>query len=179
MPLFKRLCPLLGVWLAVVALTAPPVARASVLVTNYHGWTNCILLRNAQVEVDIVPAVGRIMQFRFLDQTNGAFWENTSLYGVQPSSTSWNTTGSFGGDKAWPSPQTWSWPPPAGFDATNFTAGITNGVVTMTGPVDPTFGTRVVRRISLDITEPILSVSSTFEKLSGGNKTIGVWVITQ
>ena len=60
-----------------------------------------------------------------------------------------------------------------------YTAGITNGVVTLTGPVDATFGTRVVRRITLHPTEPILRVTSTFEKVSGGVKQLGVWVITQ
>ena len=136
-------------------------------------------MRNRQTEVVIVPAIGRIMQFRFIDQPDGPFWENAGMYGVQPSSASWNTPGSFGGDKVWPSPQTWPWPPPHGFDSMNFTAGITNGVVTLTGPVDAIFGTRVVRRITLHPTEPILRVSNTFEKLSGDASRIGVWVITQ
>lgn len=151
----------------------------NIIVTNYHGWANSILMRNSQVEVAIVPAVGRIMQFRFLDQADGPFWENPSMYGVQPSSTSWNTPGSFGGDKVWPSPQTWPWPPPRGFDSTNYTAVVTNGMVVMTGPVDSTFGTRVIRRITLHPTEPILRVTSRFEKMSGANSQIGVWVITQ
>ncbi len=151
----------------------------SIWFTNYHGWTNSIIMRNAQVEVAIVPAVGRIMQFRFLDQADGPFWENSSMYGTQPAAGSWNTPGSFGGDKVWPSPQTWPWPPPRGFDSMPFTAGITNDVVTLTGPVDATFGTRVVRRITLHPTEPILRVTSTFEKVSGSGNRIGVWVITQ
>jgi hypothetical protein len=58
--------------------------------TEYHGWTNSILMRNRQVEVAIVPAVGRIMQFRFLDQTDGPFWENPTLAGVQPSAKAWD-----------------------------------------------------------------------------------------
>ena len=156
-----------------------PVARAQISFTNYHGWTNSIVMRNRQAEVVIVPAIGRIMQYRFIDQSDGPFWENAGMYGVQPSSASWNTPGSFGGDKVWPSPQTWPWPPPHGFDSMNFTAGITNGVVTLTGPVDAIFGTRVVRRITLHPTEPILRVSNTFEKLSGDASRIGVWVITQ
>ncbi len=153
--------------------------NTTVTVTDYHGWTNSILLRNPQVEVVIVPAVGRIMQLRFLDQADGPFWENTGLQGTQPAANSWDTPGSFGGDKAWPSPQTWPWPPPRGFDSMTYTASLTNGVVTMTGPVDATFGTRVVRRISLHPTEPISRVTTTFEKVSGDASQIGVWVITQ
>ncbi len=149
-----------------------------ILVTNYHNWTNCILMRNGLVEVAIVPTVGRIMQMRFLTNSDGPFWENTSMNGQQPSATSWNNTGSFGGDKVWPSPQSWPWPPPRGFDSTNYTATVSNGVVIMSGPVDSAFGTRVVRRISLHPTEAILRVSSTFEKVSGTHN-IGVWTITQ
>ena len=147
--------------------------------TDYHGWTNSILMRNRQVEVAIVPAIGRIMQFRFLDQTDGPFWENPSLSGVQPSANAWNTPGSFGGDKVWPSPQTWPWPPPRGFDSMPYTSAITNGGVTLTGPVDRAFGTRVVRRIDLHPQEPVLRVVSTLEKISGVPSRIGVWVITQ
>jgi hypothetical protein len=147
--------------------------------TNYHGWIHSIVMRNRLAEVVIVPAIGRIMQFRFIDQPDGPFWENANMYGVQPSSTSWDTPGSFGGDKVWPSPQTWPWPPPRGFDSMNFTAGITNGVVTLTGTVDASLGTRVVRRITLHPTEPILRISSTFEKVSGDASRIGVWVVTQ
>jgi hypothetical protein len=152
---------------------------AQIQFTNYHGWTHSIVMRNRLAEVVIVPAIGRIMQFRFIDQPDGPFWENAAMYGVQPSSTSWDTPGSFGGDKVWPSPQTWPWPPPRAFDSMNFTAGITNGVVTLTGPVDATFGTRVVRCITLHPTEPILRISNTFEKVSGDAIQIGVWIITQ
>ena len=146
---------------------------------TYHGWANSILMRNSLVEVAIVPTIGRIMQFRFRDQADGPFWENTSMNGLQPSASSWNTPGSFGGDKVWPSPQSWPWPPPRGFDSMNYTATISGGIVTMTGPVDSTFGTRVVRRISLHPTEAILRVSTTFEKVSSINRRIGVWVVTQ
>ena len=45
-----------------VRLDAP---ATTVTVTNYHGWTNCLVMRNGMAEVDIVPTVGRIMQFRF------------------------------------------------------------------------------------------------------------------
>jgi hypothetical protein len=51
--------------------------------------------------------------------------------------------------------------------------------VTLTGPVDKTFGTRVVRRIDLHPQEAVLRVVSTFEKISGDPSRIGVWVITQ
>ena len=92
------------------AKVSPP---NSVMVTNYHGWQNTILLNNGVVEAVIVPAAGRVLQFRFLGSTNGPFWENPVMYGQNANASSWNTDGAFGGDKAWPSPQSdWSWPPP-------------------------------------------------------------------
>src|SRR5882762_5172496 len=91
--------------------------------TNYHGWTNSILVSNGRVEAVIVPQVGRVMQFRFAGDGDGPFWENPALAGTapHPESKEW---GNFGGDKTWPAPQSdWdkitprAWPPPVGFDA--------------------------------------------------------------
>ena len=38
----------------------------SVVRLTYEGWTNAYLLGNGKVEAVIVPAVGRVMQFRFI-----------------------------------------------------------------------------------------------------------------
>lgn len=89
---------------------------------NYQGWFDSYILSNSQVEAIIVPAIGRIMQFRFLDGEN-TFWENSQIYGKTPNpkSEEWDN---FGGDKSWPAPQSeWekitvrSWPPPTTFDS--------------------------------------------------------------
>jgi hypothetical protein len=45
--------------------------------------------------------------------------------------------------------------------------------------VDPSFGIRVIRQISLHPNEPILRVTSTFEKVTGKTNRVGVWVVTQ
>jgi hypothetical protein len=154
--------------------------NTAVWFTNYHGWSNSIVMGNGKVETAIVPAVGRLMQFRFVDQDEGPFWENAKMYGKQPAANLWDTPGAFGGDKVWPAPQSvWNWPPPRGFDSMSFTGAVANGVVTLTGPVDSTFGTRVVRRIALHPTEPILRVASTFEKVVGKTNQMSVWVVTQ
>ena len=39
--------------------------------TNYHGWANSILVSNGRVEAVIVPAVGRVMQFRLAGAAGG------------------------------------------------------------------------------------------------------------
>ena len=155
----------------------------SAVITNYHGWTNTILLGNGLVEALIVPTNGRVMQFRFRGTTNGPFWENTVMYGQTSTPNNWNTTGAFGGDKAWPSPQSvWpgSWPPPSGFDGQPYTYGITNGVVTITSPVDSTYGIQCTRTIQLLFDQAVLQINTVFRRVSStfGNP-LGIWTITQ
>src|SRR6266705_3423024 len=118
-------------------LSATEFVRAKVnhpntaVVTNYASWTNSVVLNNGLVEAVIVPPAGRVLQFRFSGSSAGAFWENRNLYGQTAAPTSWNTEGSFGGDKAWPSPQSdWGWPPPTGFHSPH-QVPITNGVVVL------------------------------------------------
>src|SRR5467141_1441152 len=76
--------------------------------TNYHGWADSILVSNGRVEAVIVPAIGRVMQFRFAGEEDGPFWENRAMEGKAPDSESkeWSN---FGGDKTWPAPQS-DWP---------------------------------------------------------------------
>lgn len=152
--------------------------------TNYHGWPNAILLSNGRVEAIVVPAIGRIMQFRFVGE-NGPFWEDRSLDGQNPdpNSTVWKN---FGGDKTWPAPQAdWpkfagrGWPPPKAFDSMSVTSSVAAGVVTLTSPVDPGYGIRTLRRIELRPEEPVMTVTTAYEKISGVANNVGVWAITQ
>lgn len=152
--------------------------------TNYHGWSNSIVLNNGIVEALIVPTIGRIMQFRFIGE-EGPFWENRSLDGQNPDPES-GTWKNFGGDKTWPAPQSdWpnfagrGWPPPKAFDSMSVTAGVATGVVTLTSPVDPGYGIRTRRRIELHPEEPVMRVTTTYEKISGATNRVSVWVITQ
>src|SRR3954471_18561103 len=92
--------------LALVLLTAASLgAQVRVEKTTWHGWSDAVILRNPVAAVVIVPSIGRIMQFSFLDKagqpTEGPLWNNRALDGksVEPSSQQW---GNFGGDKSWP-----------------------------------------------------------------------------
>ena len=148
--------------------------------TNYHGWSNSVSVNNGVVEAVIVPAVGRVQQFRFVGDTNGALWENPRTLGRA-------TTGSgfypnFGGDKAWPSPQSeWGWPPPKGFDGTVNTVSFTNGVVTSVTPVDATYGIRTTRIIQLSPHGgAVMEIRTIFERTAESSKTnLGVWIDCQ
>src|SRR4051794_8176914 len=93
-----------GIWGATNALAA----AATITKTNYHGWPNSYILSNGSVEAIVVPSIGRVMQFKFVGEDSGPFWENRAMDGKHPipASKEW---GNFGGDKTWPSPQD-DWP---------------------------------------------------------------------
>ena len=153
--------------------------------TNYHGWENSILLSNGRVEAVIVPAIGRVMQFRFAGEEEGPFWENHALDGIkpEPESKEW---GNFGGDKTWPAPQSdWpkltprAWPPPVAFDSMPVRATVDGFVVKLTSAIDPHYGMRAYREINLAPDRPVMTITTTYEKVSGQPFRVSVWVITQ
>lgn len=160
-------------------------SRNSLTQINYQGWPDSILLSNGLVEAVIVPAVGRVMQFRFAGSQDGPFWENPGLWGRRPDPGSGDWA-NFGGDKAWPAPQAaWQrfasgdWPPPRTFDGVPMKAVIDGLAVTLISPEDPGFGMRVRRRIELAPDRPVMAIATSFEKTKGPPVEIGVWVITQ
>lgn len=177
----------LATLIAIAAGTNPTQRIAgqpsTVVVTNYHGWTNALLLNNGVVEAVIVPAAGRVLQFRFAGASNGPFWENRLLDGRTATATNWNTEGSFGGDKAWPSPQSdWGWPPPPGFDGSPSAGSYTNGVVTLTTPVDAAYQIRTTRFIALAPGQPLMRIRTVFERVAATERTnqaVGIWIVTQ
>lgn len=166
-----------------VAHTTAADASVTVATQQEHlGWHDAVIARNAVVEAVIVPSVGRVMQFRFVGETEGPFWENEKLAGQSMPADPWKAAhGSFGGDKTWPAPQSrWNWPPPDIFDAAALTAKVNaDHSVTLTSPVSPRFGIRTVRHITLDPTEPVMRIETTYEKVSGEALPVAVWVITQ
>jgi hypothetical protein len=152
---------------------------------SYHGWPDCYLLSNGRVEAVVVPAIGRVMQFRIKGETDSPFWENRALDGqMHDAATSeWIN---FGGDKCWPAPQSaWpghqgrEWPPPVAFDSRSAQADATEFGVTLTSPIDPGFGIQMVRHVQLDAGKPILRIRTEYRKLFGSALQVSIWTITQ
>lgn len=171
-------------WLLIgnLAAFAP---RIAIKRANYHQWAESLILGNGRVEAVIVPAIGRVMQFRFAGEDEGPFWENTALFGKSPDPVS-STWGNFGGDKTWPAPQgDWpkltprGWPPPAAFDSMPVKAEVKGDVIELLSPVDPYYGIRTRRLIKLDAKRPVMTITTTYEKLEGQPVTVAVWTITQ
>ena len=160
--------------------TGGSIARVS-----YRGWSDSYLLSNGIVEALIVPAVGRVMQFRLAGDPLGTFWENQALDGrfdCQPSNEWLN----FGGDKCWPAPQSaWqrqqgrAWPPPFTFDGLPAQATVTGDAIVLTSPIDSAWGIQSVRHIELEPREPVLRILTEYRKLHGASVKTAIWTITQ
>jgi hypothetical protein len=153
--------------------------------TNYHGWANAWIGGNGIVEAVVVPEIGRVMQFRFIGHQTGPFWENQNLNGKspEPKSSAW---GNFGGDKSWPSPQAdWpkltprGWPPPVAFDSMPVAAKREGDALILTSAIDPDYGIRTVRRVSLGSNDSVMQIKTTYEKIAGSPIKCGIWIITQ
>jgi hypothetical protein len=158
--------------------------RVTVAKISYHGWPHAYVLTNGTVEVIVVPEVGRVMQFHFVGEDT-IFWENEKLYGKapDPSSKDWQN---FGGDKSWPAPQAdWpkmisrEWPPPPAFDSIPVKAETHDGVIELINPVEPAYGVRARRTISVDPHDPVMTITTMYEKLEGDPVKVGIGVITQ
>ncbi len=163
----------------------PPPTPVKVTPENYGGWKNAFRVRNATAEFVVVPQIGRVMSFRFLDGEN-VFWEDRSLDGKSgdPSGREWVN---FGGDKTWPAPEgDWGkhtgykeWMPPPGFDGAPSTGEGQGTTIVLTTAIDPFYGVRAVRRIWLEGDKPELTITTTYERVSGSPAKVGVWIITQ
>ncbi len=169
-----------------IAITPDPeVPRKPTTVERiaYHGWKSALRMRNDRAEVVVVPEIGRVMSFRFLNGEN-VFWEDRSLDGKH-GDVSGKEWVNFGGDKTWPAPEAdWGkytgrtkWMPPAAFDAMPHTARIEGRDVVLTSLVDPHYGIRTIRRVQLDGSR--LRIATTYERVFGKPSKIGIWVITQ
>lgn len=171
-------------WLPIGNLAAP-APRVAVRRATYHQWPESLILGNGQVEVVVVPAIGRVMQFRFAGEDDGPFWENPELFGKSPNPAS-STWGNFGGDKTWPAPQgDWpkltprAWPPPAAFDSMPVSVEVKGEAIELLSPTDPHYGIRTRRLIKLDAKRPVMTIMTIYEKLEGLPVTVAVWTITQ
>jgi hypothetical protein len=126
------------------------------------------------------------MQFRFKGG-EGTFWENEQVYGKAPNvkSEEWGYFGA-GGDKTWPAPQSaWEkitgrgWPPPATFDSIRVTARVNRSGVTLISAVDPFYGIRIYRKITLEPHKPVMKITTSYQKVQGKPQNVSVWIVTQ
>jgi hypothetical protein len=165
---------------ATLSVNAPSTA----VITTYHSWSNSISVNNGIVEAIIVPTIGRVQQFRFLGETNNALWEDPTLYGQSPSTSTYK---GWGGDKAWPAPQnSWNptWPP-ANFDRMTNSGSFSNGIVTIVRLADSRFGIQATRTVQLFCNEPVMQVTTVFQRVATPSPSsllssnVAVWIDCQ
>lgn len=169
-----------------IGFQAPSYAQeVSVAKISYRGWEDSWILSNDQIEVIVVPAIGRVMQMRFRG-TTGPFWENSFLAGHSSVPKDW--WGNFGGDKVWPAPQAnwekmkgYSWPPPHEFDGHVFQGEALSHGLRLISDLDPEYGLRVYRTIRLSPELPVMTITTTFfqETKPCKEEDISIWVVTQ
>jgi hypothetical protein len=134
--------------------------------------------------VVVVPAIGRIMSLGFAGEARASdpLWRHGQLGpSLAPDENGWVN---YGGDKAWPAPQSeWQaiagkgWPPPATFDAQPHTASATASRIETVSGVDPAYGVRVRRAVSLS--DDLMFIDTEYEKVQGPPVRVAVWTITQ
>ena len=180
----------LGMIVVAALFTGNAFAKVSIQRTNYHGWPGAYVMSNGKVNAMIVPAIGRVMQFGFVGE-EGVFWENRGLDGreVDGQLVVWAAKEwvNFGGDKTWPSPEAdWSiftgrksWRPPLAFDGLPAAVQIKGSTLILSTPNDPFYGVRAHRQIQLHASKPVMTITTTYERIEGLPAKIGVWVITQ
>ncbi len=188
MKIERKLCLVVLPVALLCSLVANPAAlapRIAIKRATYHQWAESLILGNGQVEVVVVPAIGRVMQFRFAGDDDGPFWENAALFGKSPDPVS-STWGNFGGDKTWPAPQgDWpkltsrAWPPPPAFDSMPVKAEVKGEIIELLSPIDPHYGIRTRRQIKLDAKRLVMTITTIYEKVEGQPVMVGVWTITQ
>ncbi|NQT94337.1 MAG: hypothetical protein HQ559_16380 [Lentisphaerae bacterium] len=107
--------------LALLSLAAgcrtPARRSGSIPATQFNGWTNAVRLASSNIEVVIVPAVGRIVSIRTPDGSN-LLRLDPAKAGVEIPEDAEKTWFNIGGDWLWPAAQaSWkaeSWKEPDG-----------------------------------------------------------------
>jgi hypothetical protein len=181
-----------GIFLVLVAAVAcraqPPTHGpwrdvGNVTAVDFHGWP-AMALRNGHTEIVVVPAIGRVMSLGLAGDVAASdpIWRHGQLGpSLKGDENGWIN---YGGDKAWPAPQSdWQqmvgkgWPPPATFDATAHTATIDKSAIETVSPIDPAYGLRVRRTVTLF--NELALIDTAFEKVEGPPVRVAVWTITQ
>jgi hypothetical protein len=152
---------------------------------THWGEFQAYRLANEHISAVIVPALGRVMSF---SRPGGDNWlwsgMTPSADGKFTSPLSWSN---WGGDKTWLAPQSnWlalagrTWPPDPtwGDPAAGPHVGrvLPSGGLSVTGPVSPLSGLRVLREYRLEGAE--LVITQTAENVSGPARTVALWSVT-
>ena len=173
------------------------LGEVTISTVTYNGWDSSYELTNGLVKVVVVPAIGRIMFYGFMNGDNmlwddPAFYGKTLPYGQPYRENGQITWANFGGDKVWPTEQSQfptingrSWPPDHWFDGgIHCVDEIANGVK-ITSQVSSFCGAHSIREIMLDPNSSELFIKQTIRKVKNAQSSSAepidytIWNVTQ
>lgn len=136
-------------------------------------------LSNGEVQVEVVPAIGRIVYYGPVDGPNMLWTDPAAPEHIAADWVNW------GGDKIWLWPQEqWkartgkAWPPPG--DRLAYSWKVDARTIIFTSPPIPGWDLRIVRRIEMERLGTQVKITSTLEP-AGPNPAAGVtlWQVAQ
>jgi hypothetical protein len=149
---------------------------------DYHGWKDAIEISNGEARMVVVPSIGRILSYGFMDGEN-VLWENPECRGktlppggpaIENGAPVWMN---FGGDKVWPTEQSrWpetngtAWPPDHWFDGGAHAVRLLEDGVEIRAGVSGFNGGCSIREIRLAQKGTRVTIRQKIEKVkAGGN----------
>jgi hypothetical protein len=144
---------------------------------TYEGWKGCWVLSNDTVDIVVVPQIGRIMRYGYLNGRN-MFWNNPDVQGQAPDYKG-KTWQNFGGDKVWIAPQGyWNWPPDKSIDPGYYSVqAIPNGI-RLVGRPSSSSNAQITREITLAPHGAEVSITNILSN-RGETRPISVWEVAQ
>ena len=163
--------------LSTILLASTSLAQVKVEKVDYKGWDGSYRITNGAVDLVVVPQVGRVMRYGYVDGPN-LLWENEALLG-KTFPVDARTYRSYGGDKMWVAPQSlWNWPPDPALDGTAWKVEpIANGV-RMSSPA----GAKIKVSFQREITLGPFGTEATFKNSmtnKGARQPLSIWQVTQ
>lgn len=157
-------------------------AQVKTELINYKGWDNAVLLTNSDIKLVVVPQIGRIIHFSYLNEKN-LLYENPKFEGqVFSAEKPYKVDGefaraSFGGDRIWPTKQD-------DFETINGSRGLSDpwldgyeweyalikDGVKITSRVSDYLGVKATRIITLDKKGATVNIHQKMEKVKLGEQ---------
>ncbi|MEE3233098.1 MAG: DUF4380 domain-containing protein [Candidatus Latescibacterota bacterium] len=173
-------------------------SKVVVELVDYLGWDDSIQISNGDVKVVVVPQIGRIMHYGFVNSEN-ILWSDKEFHGQtlpngepnrdEEGAFAWTN---FGGDKVWPNEQSefekingFSWPPDPAFDGGTHSYSLLDDGVQITSPLSNYNGAQSIRTIRLSETGSRLEIGQKVTKLALAANTeleplrYTIWNVTQ
>jgi len=173
------------------------VAQIKTELINYKGWANAVQITNNEIKVVVVPQIGRIIYYGYLNEDN-LLYENPQFEGKTYSAENpYEVDGqpghaSFGGDRIWPTIQD-------SFEVLNGSRRLSdpwidgspweyelieNGVQ-ITSPVSDYIGAKVARTITLNTKGSVVTIKQKMDKVKRGKQRqlepipLTIWNLTK